>query len=173
MTVQSILWRLASPYDAYVAHVSRLEDAVAEIQYLVQRALGYEAGLQGSVRIVPGGEAAAERAERFRSALAEASTGLSEAEFEDFLAHLGGGSTVDVEADRARTVSRLTAVTSALERHFITAARELALLEARAYSPTAPGVARLLRENRIPARTLTEYRHLLRELASQVGHRLP
>jgi len=172
VSVRSALWRLASPYDAYVSHVSRLNGALEQVEYLVQRALGYEAGLQSSIRIVPGADAAHARAERFRHAVAAASQGMSDGEFEDFLAHLGGGATSDVETDRARAFGRLTAVTGALERHFATAAHELGILEERGYSPSAPGVARLLRENDIPARTLDDYRHLLRELGSSVGQRV-
>lgn len=172
MTVRSALWRLASPYDAYIAHVSRLEDAVQGSQYLVQRALAYEAGLRGSVRIAPGSDTAEARAERFRAALAQAASGLSGQQFDAFLADLGGGATVDVEADRARTVERMTAITAAIARYFASAARELAVLESRGYSPAGAGVARLLRENHLPARSLAEYRQLLRELGSQVGQRV-
>ena len=54
MAVTSLLWKLASPYDAYVSHVARLNEAFSRVRYSSERALGYEAGLQSSVRFVPG-----------------------------------------------------------------------------------------------------------------------
>lgn len=171
MSVRSVLWRLASPYDAYVAHVSTIEGAIEQIRYLVQRALAYEAGIQGSVRLIPGGAAAEARAASFRERVSQAATGMTDEQFEAFLTDLGGGASGDVEANRARAFERMTGVTAALERHFSTAARELATLEERDYKPASPALARMLRDNRLHARTIAEYRHLLRDLGAQVGQR--
>ncbi len=172
MSVRSALWTLASPYDAYVSHVSRLDAALEQIRYLVTRALAYEATLHGSVRLVPGKSDAAGRSARFRSQLSAAAVELTDDQFEEFIAQLGGGSAGEVETDRARALGRLTAVTEALERHFATAAVELGTLESRDYRPDRGGVARLLRENNLPGRSLAEYRHLLRDLAAQVGQKV-
>ena len=54
MALSTLVWKLASPYDAYVSHVARLEDALERLRYFSERALAYEAGLQSSVRLVPG-----------------------------------------------------------------------------------------------------------------------
>lgn len=169
MSVRTVLWRLASPYDAYVAHVSRLQAAIGEIRYLVQRALGYEATLLGSVRLLPAVQDAAARAARFREQLSSAAGALTDDQFEEFIAHLGGGSTGAVESDRARTVERLTAVTASLERYFAGAAAELAVLEQRDYRPGRAGVSRALASNGLEPHTLADFRHILRDLGAQVG----
>ena len=171
MAVTTLLWKLASPYDAYVSHVARLNEAIARVRYFSERALGYEAGLQGSVRLVPGQGDPVARAQRFREQMGEAAGRMSDEEFEDFLAHLGGGSTADVEADRAQAVSRMGNSTRGLEEYFAAAGRELALLEARGYNPGRPDVARQLRDNELPLTTVGEYRHLLHELGARVGQK--
>ena len=43
MSVTTLRWKLASPYDAYVSHVSRLEDAMTRIQQLADVAFVYDA----------------------------------------------------------------------------------------------------------------------------------
>lgn len=171
MAVTSLLWKLASPYDAYVSHVSRLNEAIARVRYFSERALGYEAGLQSSVRLVPGQGDPVARAQRFREQMGEAANRMSDEEFEVFLAHLGGGNTADVEADRAQAVSRMGTSTRGLEEYFGVAGRELALLEARGYSPGRADVARQLRENELPLTTVAEYRHLLHDLGARVGQK--
>ena len=97
MGIQTLIWKLGSPYDAYTAHVSRLNTALDRIRYISDRALGYEAGLQSSVRLVPGSTAREERVERFREQLGKAASTMSDEEFEDFLAHLGGGEAASQE----------------------------------------------------------------------------
>lgn len=169
MAVTALLWKLASPYDAYVSHVARLNEAIARVRYFSERALGYEAGLQGSVRLVPGQVDPVARAQRFREQMGDAAERMSDEEFEMFVAHLGGGSVAEVEADRAQAVSRMGHSTRGLEEYFAAAGRELALLEARGYSPGRPDVARQLRDNELPLTTLAEYRHLLHELGARVG----
>jgi len=57
MAISSLLYKLASPYDAYVSHVSELNSALAKLRYMSERALGYEAGLHGAVRLLHGGAA--------------------------------------------------------------------------------------------------------------------
>ena len=171
MAVTSVLWKLASPYDAYVSHVSRLNEAISRVRYFSERALGYEAGLQGSVRLIPGQGDTVARAQRFRVQMGEAAKRMSDEEFEDFLAHLGGGSTAEVEADRAQAFSRMGHSTRGLEEYFAAAGRELALLEGRGYSPGRPDVARQLRDNELPLTTVAEYRHLLHELGARVGQK--
>lgn len=171
MAVSTLLWKLASPYDAYVSHVSRLNEAIERVRYLSERALGFQAGLQSSVRLVPGAADPAARAERFRAQLGQAASQMSDEEFEEFLAHLGGGSVAEVETNRAETVSRLGSTTRGLEEYFAMAGHELAMLEARGYSPTRPDVARQLRDNSLPPRTVAEYRRLLRELGARVGRK--
>lgn len=171
MALSALVWKLASPYDAYVSHVARLEAALERVQFFSERALGYEAGLQSSVRLVPRETNADERAQRFRRQLGAAAEQMSDEEFEEFLAHLGGGSVADVEADRAKTVTRLGHTTRGLEEYFAIAAKELALLEARAYNPGRPDVARQLRDNHLPARSTAEYRHLLHDMGSRVGQK--
>ena len=169
MALKSLVWKLASPYDAYVSHVGRLHHAIGRIRDLSERALGYEAGLSASMRLIPGSSDAPARAQRFRSQLGQAAESMSDEQFEDFLAHLGGGTAADVEADRAKTASRLTHTTRGLEEFFVMAGQELALLEQRGYSPSRPDVARQLRENGLPAVSLAEYRHELHELGTKVG----
>jgi hypothetical protein len=164
-----LLWKLASPYDAYVSHVAALNHAIERIKFLSGLALGYEAGLKSSVRLVPGSVDAAARARRFRERLGQAAASMSDEEFEEFLAHLGGGDVAEVEADRAQTVSRLSSTTRGLEEYFATAGRELALLEERGYSPARTDVARQLRHNSLPLLTTAEYRRELHELGAKVG----
>ncbi len=164
-----LLWKLASPYDAYVSHVAQLNHAIERIKFLSGMALGYEAGLQGSVRLVPGTADAAARARGFRARLGEAAASMSDEEFEEFLAHLGGGDVADVEADRAQAVSRLSSTTRGLEEYFAIAGHELALLEERGYSPTRLDVARQLRDNNLPLLSTTDYRRELHELGAKVG----
>lgn len=171
MALNSVIWKLASPYDAYVSHVAALVHAVDRIRYFSGRALGYEAGLQSSVRLVPQGEDAGARASRFRAQLGEKASQMSDEQFEEFLAMLGGGATADVESDRAQAVTRLSHTTRGLEEYFAIAGHELAVLEKRGYSPSRPDVARQLRENRLPPTTLAEYRHQLHELGRKVGQK--
>ncbi len=172
MSLQSLRWRLASPYDAYISHVSRLNGAIEEIRFLVQKAVAYEAGLQGSVRLVPGTPDPSARAARFRETLGRKAVEMTDEEFEAFIADLGGGGPREVEADRAAVLERLTATTDSLQRHFAHAGQELAILEQRGYNPERAGVSRLLRVNRLPAHTLADYRHLLRDLGARVGQRV-
>jgi uncharacterized protein YoaH (UPF0181 family) len=169
MVVSSVVWRLASPYDAYVSHVARLNEAVERIQALSGMALGYEAGLQGSMRLVPGLADSAARAAGFRERLAAAAAEMTDEQFEEFIAMLGGGGVAEVESDRAKAVSRLGHATRGLEEYFAIAGRELALLEKRGYNPRRPDVARQLRENHLPDTPASEYGHLLHELGARVG----
>jgi hypothetical protein len=169
MSVSTVVWKLASPYDAYVAHVGRLNDAIERIRYHIDRALGFEAGLHGSIRFVPSARDAAERANRFRQRLEEAASEMSEEQFEEFIAHLGGGSVATVEQDRANAITRLGHTTRGLEEFFTIASAELAILERRGYNPGRADVARQLRANHLPEMTVAEYRHLLAELGAQVG----
>lgn len=171
MGVSTLVWKLASPYDAYVSHVARLTEAIERIRYLSERALGYEAGLQGSVRIIPGAPDASARAARFREQLTAAAAGKTDEEFEEFIGMLGGGDVAEVESNRARTVSRLSHTTRGLEEYFAIAGRELALLERRGYNPGRPDIARQLRENHLPPTTLADYRRLVHELGVRVGQR--
>ena len=128
MGIQSILYKLGSPYDAYVSHVSELNSALGRLHYLSERSLGYEAGLQSSVRLVPGGAAPKERAQRFRERLGQAAASMSDEEFEDFLSHLGGGEAASVEANRANVVDRMSSTARGLEDYFGIAGRALATL---------------------------------------------
>lgn len=172
MALPGILWKLASPYDAYVSHVAALESAIDRIRDLAGRALGYETGLHGSLRLVVPGEAdPAARAQRFRERISAAAQEMSDAEFEEFLAQLGGGDTANVEADRAQAVSRLGHTTRGLEQYFAIAGQELGILEQRGYNPKRPDVARQLRENNLPALTVAQYRGLLHDLGAIVGQR--
>ena len=171
MALSSVLWKLASPYDAYVSHVARLNEAISRVRYFSERALGFEAGLAGSVRLVPGQVDPVARAQRFRQQMGEAAERMSDVEFEDFLAHLGGGTVADVEADRAQAFSRMGHSTRGLEEYFASAGRELATLEARGYAPGRPDVARQLRDNELPLTTVAEYRRLLHELGARVGQK--
>jgi MinD-like ATPase involved in chromosome partitioning or flagellar assembly len=172
MSLKGVVWTLASPYDAYVSHVSRLNAAIEEIRFLVQKAAGYEAGLHASLRLVPGTQDASARAARFREQLASAAHHMTDEEFEAFVSDLGGTMPREVEADRAQALERLTTVTEALARHFTTAGQELAVLEQRGYNPARAGVRRSLRENHLPQHTLADYRHILRELGAQVGQKV-
>ncbi|MCZ2108635.1 MAG: hypothetical protein LC118_03570 [Dehalococcoidia bacterium] len=171
MVLKAIAWKLASPYDAYVSHVARLNQAMERIRYFTGLALGYEAGLHGSVRLVPAPVDPLSRAQRFREQLGQAASAMGDEEFEAFLTDLGGGSVADVETDRARTVTRLANTTRGLEEYFAIAARELAILEGRGYNPRRPDIARQLRENHLPGATVTDYRRDLHELGLKVGVR--
>jgi hypothetical protein len=171
MAISTLVWKLASPYDAYVSHVARLEAALERVRYFSERALAYEAGLQSSVRLVPAGGDPLARAQRFREQLGAAASQMSDEEFEDFIAHVGGGTVADVEADRAMAVSRMGHTTRGLEEYFALAGKELTVLEQRGYNPKRPDVARQLRENRLPSTTLAEYRHLLHQLGAKVGQK--
>jgi hypothetical protein len=169
MALSTLVWKLASPYDAYVSHVVRLNNAIDRIRYFSQRALGHEAGLQSSVRFVPGTQDAALRAQRFREQLGSAAETMSDDDFEMFLAHLGGGATANVEADRAKAVSRMSHDERGIDEFFAIAVQELGILERRGYSTGRPDVARQLRENRLPLTGVSEYRRLLHELGLKVG----
>lgn len=169
MGIPSLLYKLASPYDAYVSHVSELNGAIARIRFMSNRALGYEAGLQSSMRIVPGGSPTGERVEMFRQKLGAAADSMSDEQFEDFLGHLGGGKVANVEADRARTVARMSHTTRGIAEYFEIAASELSTLESRGYNPHRPDVARQLRENKLPGHTTAEYRTILHDLGKSVS----
>lgn len=169
MALNSLVWKLASPYDAYVSHVARLNAAIERVQYFSERAQGYEAGLQSSGPSAAGASDPAERTRRFREQLGAAAAKMTDEEFEDFVAHLGGGSAANAEADRANAASRLSTTTRGLEEYFAIAGQELATLEKRGYNPGRADVARQLRENHLPGTTLPEYRHLLHELGSRAG----
>jgi hypothetical protein len=169
MATSTLVWKLASPYDAYVSHVSRLNEAIERIRYLSGVALGYEAGLQSSVRLIPGETPPAERAARFRTQLGAAAERMSDEEFEAFIAMLGGGDVANVESNRARAVDRMSSTTRGLEQYFAMAGQELSTLEKRGYNPGRADVARQLRENHLPATDLSQYRHLLHELGLRVG----
>ena len=172
MSVKTLAWKLASPYDAYVSHVARLNDALRRVRDLSELALGYEAGLHGSVRFVPNGDSAkdgAERAEQLRRQLGEAAGEMDDEAFEEFLLQLGGGEKATVEGDRARAASRLSHATRGIADYFAIAASELNVLEERGYNPSRPDVARQLSDNHLPKTSVAEYRHFLRELGSVVG----
>jgi len=171
MSVNTLVWKLASPYDAYVSHVARLNEAVERIRFLSDRALGYEAGLQSSMRMVVGPADAGARAARFRERLASAAETMSDEQFEEFVAMLGGGEAAEVESDRAQAVSRLGHMTRGLEEYFAIAGRELSTLEKRGYNPSRPDVNRQLRENHLPPTGLADYRHMLHELGARVGQK--
>lgn len=172
MGVRSLVWKLASPYDAYVSHVSHLNNAIERIGYLSEKTLAYEAGLHGSVRLVPGERSSEDRASQFRERLAAAATEMSEEEFEEFITHLGGGATAAVESDRAQAVARMGTARRGLEEYFAIAGQELETLAARGYNPERPDVRRQLKANGLPTSTVADYRHLLRELGSRVGQRV-
>jgi hypothetical protein len=173
MVVSTLVWKLASPYDAYVSHVARLDDAMDRIRRLSDMALRYEAGLQGSVRYVTADADAdnGARAQRFREQLGTAAETMTDEQFEEFITMLGGGGVADVESDRAQAVSRMSHATRGLEEYFAIAGKELVTLEKRGYNPHRTDVARQLRENRLPAVELAEYRHQLHELGVRVGKR--
>jgi hypothetical protein len=169
VATSTLVWKLASPYDAYISHVSRLNDAIERIRYLSGVAQGYEAGLQSSVRVGAGDVSSADRAARFRSQLGAAAQSMSDDEFEAFIAMLGGGDVASVESNRARAADRMQSTTLGLEQHFGVAGQELATLEKRGYNPGRADVARQLRENGLPATDLSQYRHLLHELGMRVA----
>lgn len=169
MGIQTLVWKLGSPYDAYVSHVSRLNTAIERLQLMSDRALRYEAGLQSSVRLVPGSSAPEERVQRFRERLGEAAATMTDGEFEEFIAHLGGGASANVEANRANVVSRMQGATRGLEEYFAIAGQELSVLESRGYNPSRGDVARQLRENKLPTHSVAEYRRILHDLGTKVG----
>lgn len=169
MSISTLAWKLASPYDAYVSHVDVLQDAIKRIRYYSERAQAYEAGLESSVRIVPGETNPAARAQRFRQQLATAAAEMSDEEFEGFIAQLGGGNVAEVESNRAQTVSRLSLTTRGMEQYFGIAGRELAILERRGYNPRRRDVARHLKANGLPATTVAEFRHQLHELGTRAS----
>ncbi len=171
MALNSLLWRLASPYDAYISHVALLNGAIEQIRYLAGLALGYETGLASSVRLIPGANDAAARAAGFRERLGAAAASMTDEQFELFLATVGGGERADVESDRAQTVTRLSRATRGLEDYFLIAGHELAVLERRGYTHSRADLARQLRENKLPATGLADYRHTLHELGLRVGRR--
>jgi hypothetical protein len=171
MAISSHLYKLASPYDAYVSHVSDLHGAIGRIRSMSERALGYEAGLQSSERLVPGGLPADERVQMFRKKLGDAADSMSDEQFEDFLSHVGGGEVANVEADRAQTVARMSRTTRGIEEYFAIAAKEIHTLETRGYNPKRADVARQLRENNLPSHTTTEFKKILHELGKSVGVR--
>lgn len=169
MAISTLVWKLASPYDAYVSHVLRLNDAMAKIGYFSDMIRGYEAGLASSVRVAMGGAAAEERLQRFRERLGKAAEELTDEEFEAFLEMLNAGAVADVERDRARLESRLGQTTRGLEEYFAVAAAELALLEQRGYNPRRPDVSRQLRQNGVEPLSLGDYRRVLHEIGRRVG----
>ncbi len=171
MALASLVWKLASPYDAYVSHVAALNAAIGRIRYFSEVALGLEAGLQSSVRFVPVGVDPVARAQRFREKLGKAAAEMTDEQFEEFIAHLGGGSVAEVETSRAQAVTRLSHTTRGLEEYFGLAGRELAVLEARGYNPHRPDIGRQLKENHLPGTTVAEYRRLLHELGVRVGQK--
>ena len=171
MAISTLVWKLASPYDAYVSHVAKLNAALERVRFFSERALGYEAGLQSSVRFVATEHDPVARAQRFREQLGEAATSLSDEEFEEFLGHLGGGLKADVEDDRAQAVSRLSHTTRGIEEYFAIAAAELSTLEQRGYNPDRPDVKRQLRDNKLPLTTVADYRRELHELGIRVGQK--
>ena len=169
MPLSSVVWRLASPYDAYVSHVARLNEAIDRLRYFTDVALGYETGLHSSIRMVPGATDAEARAARFREQLATVAGQMSDEEFEEFIANLGGGKVAEVETNRAQAVSRLSTTTRGLEEYFAIAGSELATLERRGFNPARADVGRQLDANHLPRLTVAEYRHLLHELGRKVG----
>lgn len=170
MALRGFLWKLASPYDAYISHVAVLENAMAQLRYLSDRALGMEAGLQGSIRLVPGSGQAEERASRFRARLATAAN-LSDQDFEAFIAELGGGEVAEVESARATAVSRLGHMQRGMEEYFGIAGHHLAVLEQRGYNPGRSDVTRQLEANHLAPRTLADYRHALHELGAKISRK--
>ena len=106
---------------------------------------------------------------RIRLQLGAAASSMSDEQFEDFISHLGGGDVADVDANRAKTASRMGTTQRGLEEYFSIAGHELATLEKRAYNPSRGDIARQLRENRLPATTIEEYRRILHELGTRIG----
>ncbi|MCC7366236.1 MAG: hypothetical protein IT303_17905 [Dehalococcoidia bacterium] len=168
MALGTVFWKLASPYDAYVSHVSRLNEAIDRIKYFTELTARQQAGIEASVR-VGSGEApdAAARAQLFRERISANAKRMSDEEFEDFIAVLGGGEAATVESARERALDRLGHATRGLEQYFTIAGQALATLEKRGYSPSRPDVARQLRENGLPQATLADYRHQLRDLGAR------
>lgn len=173
MAMRTLLWRLVSPYDAYISHVARLNGAIDRLRYLSDVARRYQAGMEGSGAIGGTGADATERARVFRARLGAAAASMTDEQFEEFLAMLGGGRVADAESNRARASERLSSTTRGLEEYFAIAGHELATLEKRGYDPRRADVARQLRENRLPPTTLAEYRHILHELGLRAGNREP
>jgi hypothetical protein len=171
VSVRTLVWKLASPYDAYVSHVSQLNDAIDRIRALSGATLAYEAGLQGSVRLVPSERPAEERAGRFRERLGDAAASMSAEEFEEFISHIGGGEMATVEADRAKTVQRMGFARRGLQEYFKIAGQEMRTLAERGFDPRRGDVRRQLEANKLPDATVEEYRVLLSELGSKVGQR--
>lgn len=171
MSLRTLAWKLASPYDAYVSHVTRLEAAIERLLFLSSRAAGLEASRAGSGRLASGAAGSGERLDRFRLQLGTAASSMTDEQFEDFLAHLGGGATAQVEADHSQTLDRLSHTQRGLEEYFAIAGHELLTLERRGYSPTRPDIARQLRENQLAATDLAGYRHVLHELGVTAGGR--
>jgi hypothetical protein len=169
MALGALVWKLASPYDAYVAHVARLNLALSRLRDAATEAEGHDAGLRSSVRLVAGEEAAGARLARFRERLGKAAEEMSDAQFEEFLAMLGNGDAALVEADRARAVSRLQHTTRGLEEYFAIAGHELAILENRDYNPSRSDISRQLAANRLPQNTTAEFAHELHQIAGRVG----
>lgn len=169
MALANTLWKLASPYDAYVSHVARLQQSIDRIRYFEEAARRQQAGLEGTIRIGGNGQDSGARAARFRDQLASAANTMTDEQFEEFLAVVGGGETAPIEHDRARAEARRESTARGLEEYFAIAGQELALLEKRGYSPARPDVARQLRENGLPAATIADYRHQLREIAASGG----
>jgi hypothetical protein len=172
MGVRSLVWRLASPYDAYISHVSQLSSAIDRIRYLSEKTLAYEAGLHGSMRLVPGERSAEERAKQFREQLAAAAKEMSESDFEEFITHLGSGHLAAVESDRAQLVARMGTTRRGLEEYFAIAGQQIETLAERGYNPRRGDVRRQLEENGLPTSTVADYRHLLGELGSRVGQKV-
>ena len=130
--------QLSPPVDGSVAYAGKLNDGIGRIRAISRLTEGYEAARQGYGGVSTGGEgdaARAARVARFREQLGSAAARMSDVEFEDFIAHLGGGAVADPEDDRARTSSRLGFMQRGLEEYFAIAGRELALLEKRGYDP--------------------------------------
>lgn len=169
MAISSMLWKFASPYDAYISHVARLNDALRTVRHLSDRAAGAQAGLHGSMRYGPGASDQEARVRAFRERLGRAAATMSDEDFEDFVAQLGGGRAADIEADRANAARRLSMATRGLEEYLAIAGQQLATLDARGYNPARPDVARQLRDNELPAYTIFEYRRILHELGTRAG----
>lgn len=168
MSLRTFAWKLASPYDAYVSHVARLNQAIEQLRYLADRALGYEAGMHGSLRLLPASDST-ERIDRFRLQLGEAGQDMSDEDLEAMFEHLGGGAAADVEGAREQMASRLSHTTRGFAEYYALAHEQLSILEERGYNPARPDVARQLSENHLPKSTAGEYRQVLRELGARVG----
>lgn len=165
MALANVLWKLASPYDAYVSHVARLNQSIDRIRYFEEAARRQQAGLEGTIRIGDAGQDSNARAERFRQQLANAATNMTDEQFEEFVSMVGGGETAPIEHDLARAEARRQRTVRGIEEYFAIAGQELTLLEKRGYTPSRPDVARQLRENGLPQATIAQYRDQLRDLA--------